>query len=154
LIETIKGESLVSGRPPVAPPGPAKKRGPKPGTKRTKANARSAAEHRWNVTQQTDANFKEHCRTIPLDALLEEYAQMRKRYEAAGAILNDRVQKEKSEQVCEACGKDLTSIGWYNRQPVRDPETDIVRNVFSCSPSCFLKVGGIMKGSSAGPRVR
>lgn len=103
----------------------------------------TVVSHRWNGVAQTEEALRNYFETTPLDAALETYATMRKQYEAAGKLIDARVQEERSVERCENCKKtfDKTNV-WYNREAVRDDVTGTIRNVFSCSQACMIAIKG------------
>lgn len=97
------------------------------------------ASKRWAERGRTEAEMREYFQTAPLDAILEEFSTMRRHYEMAGTILNQRVQKERNVEACANCGRGFSKdVPWFNREVVKDPETGIITNIFSCSQACFI----------------
>ena len=73
-----------------------------------------------------------------MSALFPVYDAIRKQFELAGQLLNDRVQ-EQNEEKCSNCGMPFTrDVRWFHRDPIKDPLTGSVYNVFSCSQECYI----------------
>jgi hypothetical protein len=101
------------------------------------------AIHRWNGVSQSDDKIREFFESAKLDDAFESYAVLRKQYEIAGKILDTRVQEAHNVEKCEYCGKRLDKdIPWFNRDPVKDPATGIIRNIFACSQACMIAMKG------------
>ena len=99
--------------------------------------------HRWNGVAQTEDALRHYFESSPLDMALETYSVMRKQYELAGKVIDQRVQDERNEERCENCKKKFDQVNvWYNRESVKDPVTGTVRNVFSCSQACMIAIKG------------
>jgi len=107
------------------------------------------AQERWNGVQQSEDQLREYFGAVDLDTALETYATMRKHYEMAGKILDARIQSERNVEECANCHKKFDKDNpWYNREPVKDMQTGIITNVFSCSQACMiaLKGKGVRRG--------
>jgi len=119
--------------------------------KERSASMSRVVQHRWNGVAQTEQEVQEYFSTVEIGVALETYAVMRKHYETAGKLLDQRIQKENQREVCGNCGKEFSrDVPWYNREPVKDPLTGTVTNVFSCSQACMiaLRGRGVKRGSA------
>lgn len=113
-------------------------------TKNERSLAMSEVAHqRWDGVAQDENSLREYFENGPFDEVLEAYAVMRKNYEIAGKCVDVRVQKERSQEKCENCGKQFDNENiWYNREPIKDPQTGTIRNIFSCSQACMIALKG------------
>jgi hypothetical protein len=125
----------------------AKKRWNGVGQKERSRTMARVAHERWSGITQTEDEIRKYFESADLDAALETYAVMRKQYEQAGKLIDHRVQTERNTEACENCGTrfDKDKV-WYNREPVKDPETGIMRNIFSCSQACMIALKGKATG--------
>jgi hypothetical protein len=95
------------------------------------------ARIRWDGAQADEKELREFYETQPLDRLMAAHEAQRKMFEIASELLNKRVQAE-SKEVCSNCGLVFTrDVRWFHRDPVKNLETGIVTNVFSCSQACY-----------------
>lgn len=101
------------------------------------------ARGRWDGATQTEEDIREYFESENLDKAFEAYSGMRKMYELAGKLLDTRVQAERNQEACEYCGKKFDKDNpWFNRDPVKDMATGIIRNIFTCSQACMIALRG------------
>lgn len=97
------------------------------------------ASVRWDGIRQTEQDIREFFENRDLGTCMDTFAAMRKQYEIAGKIIDVRVQ-EKNVEACIICGKVFGKDNpWFNRDPVKDLATGIVRNVFTCCQAHLIE---------------
>lgn len=134
--------SVLDDGPPLSkntPSSKGKKRWQGVSTKERSAAMSKVVHQRWKGVTQTEDDIRAYFNAADLDEVLETFAIMRKHYEVAGKVLDERVQKERNKEACANCGKEFTKdIPWFNRNPVKDPDTGIITNIFTCSQACLI----------------
>lgn len=101
---------------------------------------KNLARQRWDAVEQNDKGMRDFFKTAPMERCFSAYDVLRKQYELAGTLLNERVQSEEVEKCSNPdCNVVFgNGVRWFHRDTVKDKETQIVRNVFSCSQACFI----------------
>ena len=142
LTETTKENSSASGKK----------------TSSHKGGAGAAlARIRWDGRAAEEQELRAFFTTQPLENLLTTYDGLRHQFELAGSLLNERI-REQDQERCSNPDCDVVFSSerrWYHRDPVKDPTTGIIRNVFSCSEACLIvnkrnTQTGFRKGNSHG----
>lgn len=113
-------------------------------TKKERSRTMSkVVKQRWEGIAQTEEDLRHYFADVELDQALDTFATMRKHYEIAGKIIDDRIQSERNKEACANCGKEFNKdVPWFNREPVKDPQTGIITNVFTCSQACLIAMKG------------
>ena len=111
---------------------------------------REIARQRWAADEINFAEAELYFKTADLDEGMETYQEMRKIYEMAGKMMDQRFQEERQqEEKCsnpkcpfEEGGKKFDrNVPWYFRQAKKDPATGRLYNVFACSAGCMVAIG-------------
>lgn len=130
---TARAKSSASGKKAVGKKAAAKQ---SPQTKAVRA--------RWDKRGETDEDVRAYFLDCDKSEGLQALTTMRKHVEIAARAYDENVQRDMGE-VCAnpLCGKKLgPNFPPYNKTPVKDPITQGVRNIFSCSMACYVAIHG------------
>lgn len=109
-----------------------------PKAKRVK-EARLRIRQRWDLEKEDEQAAQEFFTTVDLDKAMEAHQKIRKLYENSGRILDERLQKQRTSEICTNCGFQFSKAQpWYNRETVKDPATGGIYNKFACSQACLI----------------
>lgn len=98
------------------------------------------ARIRWDGRAAEEQQLRDFFTTQPLEMLFTTYETLRNQFELAGSLLNDRIRAQDQER-CSNPDCDVVFTPerrWYHRDPIKDPVTGTIRNVFSCSEACLI----------------
>ena len=129
---TAKAKSLASGKGKINKA--AKSQSPQ--TKAVRA--------RWDRRGETDEDVREYFLNCDKSEGLDALTTMRKHVELAARAYDENVQRDQGE-VCAnpTCKRQLgPTFPPYNKTPYKDPITQGVRNIFTCSLACYVAVHG------------
>jgi hypothetical protein len=137
LSVTTKGKSSVSGN--------------KKATKDTSPQKR-AIQSRWDGRAKTDEEVREYYLNADHGEGLAALQTLRKHVEIAARAYDENIHRGAGE-VCAnpTCKRQLgPHFPPYNKMPVKDPDTQQVRNIFTCCQACYVAV----HGKSGNPQER
>jgi hypothetical protein len=102
------------------------------------APSRSQQREAIKARYERQRQLKDDWERMSLEQALRTLADMRADMQQGAQIIEQRLSKQKAEQVCVVCNKPIpgnpTSI-----ETVRDPETAIMYNRFYCSAECVAR---------------
>lgn len=76
----------------------------------------------------------------PIDAAERHLADMRLEIERGAKIIQQRHSTASLKYVkCEVCKKDILNGRWVQARTIRDPHTNLQRNIFLCSTACVAQ---------------
>jgi hypothetical protein len=93
-----------------------------------------AAKARWSKQADAKADWE----TMPLDEAKAALAEMRADAELGARIIQERIGKERPEQVCAVCGTVIKGLP-AQIVPVRTDSTGLWDNIFYCSAECVVR---------------
>lgn len=112
-----------------------------------------AVRARWDKRGENDEDVRAYFLDCDKSEGLQALTTMRKHVEIAARAYDENVQRDAGE-VCEnpTCRRKLgPQFPPYNKTPLKDPITQGVRNIFTCSLACYVAVHG-KTGANQGQR--
>ena len=112
--------------------------------KKTLSQVRQAAVlSRWDSVKQEKEKWLEPFHKLPLERALVYLDDLRKVIEAAGLIMNQRINDPKNITVCEVCKKDVSGtlpsgqVKWIAIKYIKNERNpSLGRNIYFCTELC------------------
>lgn len=133
---TSKATSSASGK--------AIKKKAKKATAKKQSPQQKAVRARWDAQAETDEQVREYFLNCEHGDGIEGLKTLRRQLEIAARAYDENVHRDTQEKCANPdCGRPLgQNSPPYHKMPVKDPLTNITRNVMTCSQPCYLIVHG------------
>lgn len=96
-----------------------------------------AVKARWAGEKASENELNQLVAQISMEEALQMLAKMRHNCEIVAVMINNRITGADEVAKCETCkGSKAVNRQWALIRPQRDPNTQLVRNLYYCSIAC------------------